>query len=123
MAAEALTTSTVAVRRRRSMAEKRQMVEETYREGASVRSVSQAHNVPSNQLFHWRKLHREGLLGDGAGKPTQSELVAVQLVSEQQPAVAPGVGAIQLETGKGRLSISGAADAAVLRVVLEQWLR
>jgi transposase len=132
--AEVSTTSTVPVRRKRSAAEKRQIVEETHREGASVRSVARAHDIPSNQLFHWRKLYREGLLGNQAEQARQPKLVAVQLVGEQQqqsavvrqaphqPAGTASLGTIQLETGKGRLYIYGAADPAILQVVLERWL-
>ena len=131
--AEASRTSTAAVRRKRSAAEKRQIVEETHREGASVRSVARAHDIPSNQLFHWRKLYREGLLGNQAEQATQSKLVAVRLVGEQQqsaiarqaphqPAITASAGTIQLETEKGRLCIYGAADPTTLQAVLERWL-
>ena len=48
-----------------------------------MRSVARAHDIPSNQLFHWRKLYREGLLGNAA-QATQSKLVAVRLLGEQQ---------------------------------------
>jgi transposase-like protein len=41
-----------------------------------VRSVARAHDIPSNQLFHWRKLYREGLLGNQAEQATQSKLVS-----------------------------------------------
>jgi transposase len=126
-------TSTVAVREKRSTSEKRQIVEETHREGASVRSVARAHDIPSNQLFHWRKLYREGLLGNRTEQATQSKLVAVRLIGEQQqsdvgrqaphqPAVTASLGTIQLETEKGRVCIHGAVDPATLRVVLERWL-
>ena len=27
-----------------------------------MRSVARAHDIPANQLFHWRKLYREGLI-------------------------------------------------------------
>jgi transposase len=131
---EASTTSTAPVRRKRSAAEKRQIVEETHGEGASVRSVARAHDIPSNQLFHWRKLYREGLLGNQSKETTQSKLVAVRLVSEQQhqstvvaqaphqPAVTASLGTIQFETEKGRVYIHGAADPATLQLVLERWL-
>jgi transposase len=136
--AEASTMSTLAVRRKRSVAEKRQMVEETYREGASVRSVARAHDIPSNQLFHWRKLYREGLLGDETEQAARSKLVAVRLVDEQRStsqkqrdvdqaprasADTSSLGTIQIETEKGRLCIYGAADPAALEAVLERWLR
>ena len=97
-----------------------------------MRSVARAHDIPSNQLFHWRKLYREGLLGKQAEEATQSKLVAVRLVGEHEqseaglaphpPAVTASLGTIQLETEKGRLCIEGAADPAALRVVLERWL-
>ena len=130
--AEALTASTATPRRKRSTAEKREIVEETYRDGASVRTVAQAHDIPSNQLFHWRKLYREGSLGKKAEQAAPSKLVAVRLVAEQQPsgagqvrhppAVTASLGTIQLENEKGRVCIHGAADPATLRVVLERWL-
>jgi transposase len=129
------TARTTLVRRTRSKAEKRQIVEETQREGASVRSVAQAHDIPANQLFHWRKLYREGLLGTEAEAAAGSGLVAVRVVGEQQPraeqerqnqadqpVIRSNVGTIQIETEKGRLIIEGAADPATLAVVLERLL-
>ena len=110
------------------------MVEETQREGASVRSVARAYDIPANQLFHWRKLYREGLLGTEAEAAAGSGLVAVRIIGEQpkvkQEKQSQGdplesrcsVGTIQIETGKGRLTIEGAADPATLRVVLERML-
>jgi transposase len=97
-----------------------------------VRSVARAHDIPSNQLFHWRKLYREGLLGNQE-QATQSKLMEVRLVGEQQqaaiadqashqPAITAGMGTIQLATAKGRLCICGAADPTILRAVLERWL-
>lgn len=125
------TTGAVAVRRIRSAAEKRQIVEETHRQGSSVRSVARAHEIPANQVFHWRKLYREGRLGNSE-QATASELVAIRVLDQQrrsgvaqagdQLAVTPSLGMIQIESEKGRLCIQGAADPATLRVVLEQLL-
>ena len=127
----ALARNTIPARRIRSTAEKRQIVEETYREGSSVRSVARAHEIPSNQVFHWRKLYREGRLGNAA-QATASELVTVRILDEQQklgvnqatgqPAVIPSLGMIQVESEKGRLCIQGPADPAALRMVLERLL-
>ena len=47
-------------RRKRSKAERRQIVEETLKPGISVARVAQAHGVNANQIFQWRKLYREG---------------------------------------------------------------
>jgi len=49
-------------RRYRSSLERRQIVEETFQPGSSVSRVARAHDINSNQLFHWRKLYREGKL-------------------------------------------------------------
>jgi transposase len=96
-----------------------------------VRSVARAHAIPANQVFHWRKLYREGRLGNSE-PATASELVAVRILDVQQascveqatkqPAITPSLGVIQIESGKGRLCIQGAADPATLRVVLERLL-
>ena len=100
-----------------------------------MRSVARAHDIPPNQLFHWRKLYREGLLGTKAEAAAGSGLVAVRIVDEQQPGakqerqnqvdqlvIRSNVGSIQIETDKGRLIIEGAVDRATLGVVLERLL-
>jgi transposase-like protein len=51
------------VRRRRSVEEKRRIVEETLETGESVARVARRHAVNANQVFHWRKKYREGRLG------------------------------------------------------------
>ena len=56
--------STSAVQRqRRSIAEKRRIVEETLVEGASVARIARAHGVNANQVFGWRRLYLSGRLG------------------------------------------------------------
>src|SRR4051794_41383041 len=52
-------------RRRFSAEEKRQLVAETLRPGASVAAVAREHGVHPNQLFRWR-LGREGVLAGSA---------------------------------------------------------
>src|SRR6267154_6189531 len=52
-------------RRRRSVDEKRRIVEETLEAGASVARVARRHAVNANQVFYWRKKYREGRLGKG----------------------------------------------------------
>ena len=55
-------------RRRWTAAEKLAIVRETHEPGASVSLVARRHGVNANQLFHWRKLEREGALtAVGAG--------------------------------------------------------
>jgi transposase len=37
----------------------------SFEPGASVSVVARRYDVNTNQLFSWRKLHRNGLLGSG----------------------------------------------------------
>jgi transposase len=114
-------------RRRRSKQERRRIVEESLQAGASVARLARAHQVNANQIFHWRKLYREGLLADNEEKPA-AEWLPVRLsdvtpeVSAEEPRQAKPVdacGAIEVELPRGRVRIEGAADAGMLRLVLE----
>lgn len=51
-------------RQRRSIAEKRRIVEETLSPGASVARIARAHGVNANQVFGWRRLYLAGRLGE-----------------------------------------------------------
>lgn len=63
-------------RQQRSKLEKRGIVEETLRPGASVTGVAPAHGIRASQVYHWRRLHRQGLLEVDAGT---ASLVPVRL--------------------------------------------
>ncbi len=109
-------------RRRRSKQERRRIVEESLRPGVSVARLARAHQVNANQIFHWRKLYREGLLADDAEKPA-AEWLPVRLsdVAPEEPrevASAQACGAIEIELARGRVRIEG-AEASTLRQVLE----
>jgi transposase-like protein len=54
----------VGSRLRRSIAERRRIVEETLLPGASVAKVGRGHGVNANQVFGWRRLYRAGRLGE-----------------------------------------------------------
>ena len=49
-------------RRRYSVSQKLEMVKATLDGGQSVSVVARQYDVNANQLFHWRKQHRDGLL-------------------------------------------------------------
>jgi transposase-like protein len=49
-------------RRFRSKQERRQIVEETLKPGASVSLVARAHDVNTNQVFKWRRQYHQGQL-------------------------------------------------------------
>jgi transposase len=107
-------------RQYRSKQERRQIVEETLQPGASVTVIARRHGVNANQVFYWRKLHREGRL-DVA--PPTAELVPVRIAEvmsgEQLPAKLCS-GVIMIEVGRARIRIEGSVDAENLRLVLER---
>ena len=118
----------VVQRRRHSLEEKQRVVEETLQPGASVARVAQVHGLNANQVFTWRRLHRQGLLENANRKP--AGLLAVRVVetpavreARRQSEVSPHTaGMIQVELPKGHLQIAGCVDAETLRVVLEKLL-
>jgi transposase len=117
----------VPKRRRRSIEERRRVVEETFAPGASVARIARAHGVNANQVFHWRRLYQRGRLGGAPGTPAllpvtiTGTVPSVKLAEEPRAAATPteSAGTIQLQLPKGRLRIDGAADPATLRAVLE----
>ena len=116
--------STAAPRQRRSIAEKRRIVEETLVAGASVAKVARAHGVNANQVFGWRRLYRAGRLGEP--KPG-IKLLPVR-VSESSPVVEERPvadfakaqsGTIHIELRHAQVHIEGGADPTLVRVLLE----
>jgi transposase len=62
--------------RRRTVDEKRQIVEEALSSGRSVAEIARSHELNANQLFDWRKLYLDGRLGPLAKRPTTFRTVA-----------------------------------------------
>jgi transposase len=111
---------TSAKRRYRSKQERRQVVEETLQPGASVAVIARQHGVNANQVFHWRKLYREGRL---QLEPAAAQLVPVrisELVSGEQAPTKFYAGVIVVELGRARIRVEGAVDADSLRLILER---
>jgi transposase len=95
-------------------------VEETLRPGASVAVIARRHGVNANQLFHWRKLYREGRLDVEPPAPHLLPVRMAEVVSEERlPAKICG-GVILLEMSRARIRIEGSVDVEALRVVLER---
>ena len=100
------------------------MVEETLEPGASVAKVALKYGINANQVFQWRRLHRDGKLG---ASPTNAIKLLPVSVSEEEEAtsepsgsVPPSSGAIHIELpGEVRISVEGNADPAVVRAVLK----
>ena len=109
-------------RRKRSKAERRQIVEETLKPGISVARVAQAHGVNANQIFQWRKLYREGQL---EGEPSALLPVKITETIKTDPNASRSVdrgrssGTIDIDLGHARVRIEGAADPTCVRAAID----
>ena len=114
------------VRRFRSVAEKRQIVNMTLEPGASVALVARAHGLNANHVFKWRRAFERGELVDSTAACTALLPVTVAASSEadtREPSElqqAPATGSIHIEfPGRAMISVESGADPALLRSVLE----
>jgi transposase len=107
--------------RRRTIKERRDIVEETLVPGASVARVARRHDVNANQVFYWRKLYREGRLGINIATP----LLPVKVKTErpartlQDDVAVLSSGTMEIKLLRGTLRIAGSVDVLALRAVLE----
>jgi transposase len=110
-------------RRRRSVEEKRRIVEETLEAGASVARVARRHAVNANQVFYWRKKYREGRLGKNqSGKLLPVTLTDISGSKSRRAGYASSrfaVGSMEIKLAKGTLRVAGNVDVVVLRTAIE----
>src|SRR5579862_5327855 len=109
-----MTAESPVKRRHRSKQERREIAEESLQPGASVAVIARSHGVNANQVFHWRKLLREGRL---EVKPTPTQLMPVRIaeVTEDKTRAAyRQTGIIQIELGRVRIRVEGSADPETL---------
>jgi transposase len=117
-------------RQQRSIRQKREIVEETLAPGASVARVARAHGVNANQVFAWRRMYRQGRLGNTRQRPipllpvtvTENHVVEAGEVVPQvcrEPVISAAAAVIDLELSKAHLRIEGHADPAMVRLLLE----
>lgn len=119
-------------RRYRTKGERRQIVEETWKPGATVAGVARAHDVNVNQVCRWRQLYREGRLDEPSFRRTDQTLVPVR-ISDAGPEGGPPragrgrggrrPGVIDIDLGHARVRIEGAADADCVRAAVEGLIR
>jgi len=120
-------------RQRRSIAEKRRIVELAMQPGASIARLARDHGVNANMVHYWRKLYRQGRLGENktnsvrllpvsVSEPTVTALVEPLANLAASPSAASS-GSIYVEFPKIHLRIEAGADAALLRVVLDSLQR
>jgi transposase len=107
--------------RRRTIQERRAIVEETLLPGASVSKVARRHDVNANQVFYWRKLYREGQLGSSA----DTRLVPVKIANDRsieavkEEDFLPRPGTMEIKLAKGTLRVAGSIDVVALRTAIE----
>ena len=124
-----------ARRRRFTLERKREIVEQSMKPGASVSRVARDHDVNANQVFKWRRLHEQGLLGAGRKAmpmlPVRIEDQAAAagriIVQSPTPQVRPSravqTGSMEIELRGGRVTVRGVVDRAALRVVIKMLSR
>lgn len=130
-------------RQKRSVAEKRGIVEEALLPGASIARTAREHGVNANQVYAWRTQYLAGKLMDkrsSSGAPGVPLLLPVAIRDEApHAAVVPSdatpptqilhaatpapAGVIHLQFPKAQLRVEGSVDVATLRAVLECLLR
>lgn len=102
------------IRRWRSVAEKRRIVELTLVAGASVALVARANGVNANRVFKWRREFERGELS----ATVSSSLVPGVVSGGDKPQTNSGCIHIELQ-GRIVISVESGADPALLRTVLE----
>lgn len=111
----------------RSKQERRQIVEETMKPGASVALVARAHDLNANQVFKWRTQYRKGRLEVDAA-PTLlpvkvSDLIPTVRHRTRRKRTARRYGIIDVDLGHARVRIEGVADPDCVRAIIEGLLR
>src|ERR671921_165230 len=90
-------------RRRWSLQDKLRIVEETLQPGVTVSEVARRHGLAPSVVFTWRRLAREGRLGDNTGPafmPVEITPVPAQAPSVTSPSRRTGL--IEIVLGHGR---------------------
>jgi len=117
--ADSLVVSTDAPRPRRYAADfKQQLVAQALVPGASVPQIAQAHGIHPNQLFRWRRQHLTATATRTRRRADAAAWLPVTIVAEPASAVPPPAGQIVIALAGGQVTVSGAVDAATLRLVL-----
>lgn len=125
------------LRRMRTVAEKRRIVEETLKPGASVALIARRHEVNANLVFGWRRLYQQGLLEEPSAppvamlpvklsvpKPSMSKRRRRGQSAELARRAGPSSGSIEIEfCGGERVRVHGPVEREALWQVIEALLR
>ena len=107
-------------RRRWSFEDKVRIVDETMQPGVTVTEVARRHGLAPSVVFTWRRLAREGRLGDvgPAFMPVEIAPVPVQTTPVGSSPRRTGLIEIVLRHGR-RIRVDREVDAEALRRVLQ----
>jgi transposase len=119
-------------RRRWTLEEKRRIVSESHGGRREVSATARRHGLSGSQLFTWRRLAREGRLGDEVAALVPVEIAAPAADSpatiEERghdataafPRASKNTGLIVIEVGNGcRIRVDGDFDAEALGRVID----
>jgi transposase len=111
--------------RRRTVDEKRQIVDETLSSGRSMAEIARSHEVSANQLFDWRKQYLDGRLRvSGRGctlLPVNVKEASGNGVAEPAASLPAALasGNIRIQSPRGEVHVEGSVDPDALRVVIQ----
>jgi transposase len=107
-------------RRRWSLQDKLQIVEETLQPGVTVTEVARRHGLAPSVVFTWRRLVREGRLGDASPAFVPVEITPVPAQAPPMVSSSRRTGLIEIVLGRGRrVRVDREVDAEALRRVLQ----
>jgi transposase len=114
------------VRRFRTTQQRREIVEETLKPGASIALIARAHDVNTNQVFKWRRQYDKGEL-EIRPKTTLLPVKVSDTISDKPVLTKKRKperrGIIDIDLGHARVRIEGAADAECVRSAIESLCR
>ena len=107
-------------RRRWSLQDKLQIVEETMQPGVTVTEVARRHGLAPSVVFTWRRLAREGRLGDAGPSFVPVEITPVPVQTTPVASPPRRTGLIEIVLGRGRrVRVDREVDPEALRRVLQ----
>ncbi len=111
--------------------EKRRIVDESFRPGASVSRIARNHDINTNLLFTWRRQHGRGELVAAAGSVLPAALLPVTITQSNKRSKRPAqsgaakvrrrkqpAGLIEIDLPGASIRIHGHADREALAQVL-----
>ena len=105
-------------RRRWSLQDKLRIVEETMQPGVTVTAVARRHGLAPSVVFTWRRLAREGRLGDAGPTFVPVEITPVPAQAPSAASPPRRIGLIEIVLGRGRrIRVDRDVDAEALRRV------